>query len=57
MCGRFTLGKEPNSLLDYFHLHGEVPNFKLSFNIAPTHKTPIVFANQQQRACALMRWR
>ena len=56
MSGRFTLGKEPNSLLDYFHLHGEVPNFHLSYNIAPTQTSPIVFADQQHRACELMRW-
>lgn len=38
MCGRYTLGQEPNSLLDYFHLHGEVPVYHLSYNIAPTQQ-------------------
>ncbi len=61
MCGRFTLGKEPNSLLDYFHLHGEVANsevlnFKLSYNIAPTQMTPVVFSKDKNRVCELMRW-
>ena len=56
MCGRFTLGKEPDSLLDYFHLHGEVPDFHMSYNIAPTQNSPIVFINQQHRVCELMRW-
>jgi len=56
MCGRFTLGKEPNSLLDYFHLHGEVPNFNMSYNIAPTQLSPIVFMDQQRRTCGLIRW-
>ncbi len=56
MCGRFTLGKEPDSLLDYFHLHGEVPDFDMSYNIAPTQMTPIVFCDQQYRVCELMRW-
>ncbi len=56
MCGRFTLGKEPNSLLEYFHLHGEVPTFHLSYNIAPTQMSLVVYANQQHRVCDLMRW-
>ncbi|VAW96434.1 hypothetical protein MNBD_GAMMA21-1019 [hydrothermal vent metagenome] len=56
MCGRFTLGKEPNSLLDYFHLHGEVPNFNMPYNITPSQMCPIIYAAQQQRVCELMRW-
>jgi putative SOS response-associated peptidase YedK len=57
MCGRYTLGKEPNSLLDYFHLHGEVPVYHLSYNIAPSQYAPVILHNaQQQRVCQLMQW-
>ena len=57
MCGRFTLGREPDSLLDYFHLHGEVPTFHLSYNIAPTQVTPVVLLDREQnRVCRMMRW-
>jgi putative SOS response-associated peptidase YedK len=57
MCGRFTLGKEPNSLLDYFHLHGEVPVYHLSYNIAPSQTAPVILHDaQQQRVCQLMQW-
>jgi len=56
MCGRYTLGQEPNSLLDYFHLHGEVPVYHLSYNIAPTQQAPVVMQSDAQRECRLMRW-
>ena len=57
MCGRYTLGKEPNSLLDYFHLHGEVPVYHLSYNIAPSQAAPgILHDAQQQRVCQVMQW-
>jgi len=57
MCGRFTLGQGLNSLLDYFHLHGEMPGYPLSYNIAPTQLSPIVLADaDQNRVCQLMRW-
>lgn len=57
MCGRYTLGKEPDSLLDYFHLHGEVPVYHLSYNIAPSRHAPVILqAAQQQRVCQLMQW-
>lgn len=57
MCGRYTLGREPNSLLDYFHLHGEVPFYHLSYNIAPSQDVPVIIQdNQQHRVCMLMRW-
>ena len=57
MCGRYTLGREPNSLLDYFHLHGEVPTYHLSYNIAPTQTAPVIIgSSSQQRECRLMRW-
>jgi len=57
MCGRYTLGKEPNSLLDYFHLHGDVPVYHLSYNIAPSQLAPVVLHNQDgQRVCQMMRW-
>lgn len=57
MCGRYTLGKEPNSLLDYFHLHGEVPVYHLSYNIAPSQTAPVILKDaQQQRVCQLMQW-
>ena len=56
MCGRYTLGREPNSLLDYFHLHGEVPVYHLSYNIAPTQQAPVVIQSGDQRICHLMRW-
>lgn len=57
MCGRYTLGREPDSLLDYFHLHGEVPVYHLSYNIAPTQQAPVIVHGEEGRRCArLMRW-
>jgi len=57
MCGRYTLGREPDSLLDYFHLHGEVPVYHLSYNIAPSQTVPVIIQDgQQHRVCMLMRW-
>ncbi len=61
MCGRYTLGRQPNSLLDYFHLHGEVPVYHLSWNITPSQMAPVVLQDTKQgsgagRVCQLMRW-
>lgn len=56
MCGRYTLGREPESLLDYFHIHGDVPVYHLSYNIAPTQLAPVVIQQDAQRVCRLMRW-
>lgn len=61
MCGRYTLGRQPNSLLDYFHLHGDVPVYHLSWNIAPSQMAPVVLhgadqSSGQKRVCQLMRW-
>ncbi len=57
MCGRYTLGREPDSLLDYFHLHGEVPVYHLSYNIAPSQTVPVIVQDvNHNRECRLMRW-
>ena len=57
MCGRYTLGRQPDALLDYFHLHGMVPAYHLSWNIAPSQSVPVVLNNaKQQRICQIMRW-
>lgn len=57
MCGRYTLGRQPDALLDYFHLHGVVPVYHLSWNIAPGQTAPVVVHDrEQQRVCQLMRW-
>ena len=61
MCGRYTLGRQLDSLLDYFHLHGEVPVYHLSWNIAPSQMAPVVLQDTKQgsdagRVCQLMRW-
>jgi putative SOS response-associated peptidase YedK len=56
MCGRYTLGREPESLLDYFHIHGDVPVYHLSYNIAPTQMAPVVMQSGEERVCRLMRW-
>jgi len=56
MCGRYTLGREPESLLDYFHIHGDVPVYHLSYNIAPTQMAPVVIQSGDERVCRLMRW-
>lgn len=57
MCGRYTLGREPGSLLDYFHLHGEVPAYHLSYNIAPSQTAPVIVQDaNQHRVCRMMRW-
>jgi len=57
MCGRYTLGREPESLLEYFHLHGEVPFYHLSYNIAPSQTVPVITQDlDQQRVCMLMQW-
>lgn len=51
------MGKEPAALLDYFHLHGEVPVYHLSYNVAPSQLVPVVLLDQdQQRVCRLMQW-
>jgi putative SOS response-associated peptidase YedK len=57
MCGRYTLGRQPDSLLDYFHLHGEMPAYHLSWNIAPTQSAPVIIHDsEQRRICRMMRW-
>lgn len=57
MCGRYALGKQPNSLLDYFHLHVEAPVYHLSYDIAPSQRAPVILLNaEQQRVCQLMQW-
>lgn len=57
MCGRFTLGVEPDSLFEYFQLHGEVPAYRLSWNITPSQHVPIIVTDTEQgRICLLMHW-
>ena len=56
MCGRYTLGREPESLMDYFHIHGDVPVYHLSYNIAPTQQAPVIIQSGDGRVCRLMRW-
>lgn len=56
MCGRYTLGKTPESLLEHFQLFGEVPGFKVSYNIAPSESAPIVYQYEGRRLALLMRW-
>ena len=56
MCGRYTLGKEPDSLYEQFQLHGEVPGYKVSYNIAPSESAPIVYRYGGHRLALLMRW-
>jgi len=56
MCGRYTLGKTPESLLEHFQLFGEVPGFKASYNIAPSESAPIVYQYSGHRLALLMRW-
>jgi putative SOS response-associated peptidase YedK len=56
MCGRYTLGKTPESLLEHFQLFGEVPCFKASYNIAPSESVPIVYQYAGHRLALLMRW-
>lgn len=56
MCGRYTLGVEPASLYAHFQLHGEVPGYKTSYNIAPSETAPIIYQADDQRRARLMRW-
>lgn len=57
MCGRYTLAKKEKALIDYFHLHGEVASYDLSYNIAPSQHCPVIYKNEQgQNILRLMRW-
>lgn len=57
MCGRNTLIKNIKILSEEFHIDlSDIEDFNPSYNIAPTHKAPILLKNNKERIVKNMRW-
>lgn len=57
MCGRFTLTTPAHRLADQFELAGELPEFKPSYNIAPTQQIATVATNSEgERKLRALHW-
>jgi len=57
MCGRFTLFKEPELIVERFGVDSiAIEEFKVSFNIPPTAKVPIITATLNGRRLETAKW-
>ncbi|GJM09976.1 MAG: putative SOS response-associated peptidase YoaM [Lysobacteraceae bacterium] len=55
MCGRYFVHSLPEEVMDHFDLKN-MPQFDVSFNIAPSHNAPVITGDGDQRRCRSMRW-
>ncbi len=64
MCGRFTLGKQTEEIIDYFESHFDytlsaksINNFAFKFNIPPSSDIlSLRYNNENQLECHPLRW-
>ncbi len=68
MCGRFTLGKQPDEIIEYFELYfnynsnhsyttNDIKNFAFKFNIPPSSNIlTLRYNNENQVECHALRW-
>lgn len=56
MCGRYVLASPAAAIADHFRVDA-VPEFRPSWNIAPTRHVPVIRARADgTRECVLLRW-
>jgi len=57
MCGRYAITLPPEAVRQWFRTQGEIPNWPVYYNAAPTTALPIVRQNKDgQREIALITW-
>ena len=57
MCGRYAITMPPEAVRQWFQTRGEIPNWPVYYNAAPTTALPVVRQNHEgQRVLALMQW-
>ena len=57
MCGRYAITMPPEAVREWFRTYGEIPNWPVYYNAAPTTALPVVRQNKEgQRELALMQW-
>jgi putative SOS response-associated peptidase YedK len=57
MCGRYAITLPPEAVREWFRTYGEVPNWPVHYNAAPTTALPVVRQNVEgQRVLSLMQW-
>ena len=55
MCGRYAITMPPEAVREWFRTYGEIPNWPVYYNAAPTTALPVVRQNKEgQRELALM---
>lgn len=58
MCGRYSITLPPEAIRQLFQTYGELPNFPLVYNAAPTQRLPVVRRAKEEggREIAVMEW-
>ena len=58
MCGRYVLEMPAAALAEIFGVTGELPNYEPSWNVAPTHRRPVVRRHPDtgERRLDLLTW-
>jgi putative SOS response-associated peptidase YedK len=57
MCGRYAITMPPEAVREWFRTHGEIPNWPVYYNAAPTTALPVVLQGKEgERKLALVRW-
>jgi putative SOS response-associated peptidase YedK len=57
MCGRYSITLPPEAIREIFQTHGEIPNWPVYYNAAPTAALPVVRqAKEGGRELVLMQW-
>jgi putative SOS response-associated peptidase YedK len=57
MCGRYAITMPPEAVREWFRTYGEIPNWPVYYNAAPTTALPVMRQNKEgQRELALMQW-
>ena len=55
MCGRYDLSQTPGMLPTRFRVQ-DIPPFEPNDDVRPTDMAPVIFLQDGQRHCELMRW-
>lgn len=58
MCGRYAITLPPEAIRQLFQIHGELPNWPVNYNAAPTTALPVVRQAKEgaERELVLMQW-
>jgi putative SOS response-associated peptidase YedK len=54
MCGRYAITLPPEAVREWFRTFGEIPNWPVYYNAAPTTALPVVRSKEGQRVLMLM---